>query len=391
MLTIANRLQATQEYYFSKKLREIAALNAEGKDIINLGIGSPDLAPPRQAVEKLVSTAKNENNHGYQSYKGIPALRNAFSEWYKKYYDVALDPENEILPLIGSKEGITYISKTYLNEGDEVLVPDPGYPAYAAATQIAGGVVTTYDLKEENNWLPDLKALAVRDLSKVKIMWINYPNMPTGAKASIAIFEELVHFAEENNILLCHDNPYSFILNEEPLSIFAAKGISDHVLELNSLSKSHNMAGWRIGMVAGSKQHINNILIAKSNVDSGMFLAIQQAAVEALNQPQEWYNHLNQIYKNRREIVWQIMELLDCNYDRDQSGLFIWGKIPEQINETDEFVDEILQEAGVFITPGYIFGANGNRFIRISLCSDEKRLNEALQRIEKIITLKNNQ
>lgn len=381
MIPIASRFQSVQEYYFSKKLGEIASLNAAGHDIINLGIGSPDMPPPVQAVRVLSETAGNESGHGYQSYKGIPELRTAFSDWYANHYNVSLDPDAEVLPLMGSKEGITYISNTYLNEGDEVLVPDPGYPAYAAATKIAGGVVRTYDLREENAWLPDLKNLQNQDLSRVKLMWVNYPHMPSGAKATRTQLEELVKFAGSNSILLCHDNPYSFILNNKPESILSVQGITEHVLELNSLSKSHNMAGWRVGMVAGHRQHISNILVAKSNVDSGMFLAIQKAAVEALKQPQEWYDKLNDTYRERRAVVWKIMDVLECVYSKDQAGLFVWGRINSEIHDVAQLIDDLLNKAGVFITPGFIFGENGSRYIRISLCSDTEKLNTALNRI----------
>lgn len=382
MISIANRLGDVQEYYFSKKLAEIAQLNASGHDIINLGIGSPDMAPPQEAVEALCVAAKSESGHGYQSYKGIPSLRKAFCDWYATYYSVTLNPETEVLPLMGSKEGITYISNTYLNEGDEVLVPNPGYPAYAAATKMAGGVVRHYELREELGWLPDLEDLQAQDLRKVKLMWANYPHMPTGAMASRNAFEKLVDFAERNNILLCHDNPYSFILNDRPQSILSVSGISEHVLELNSLSKSHNMAGWRIGMVAGHRKHIQNILVAKSNVDSGMFLGTQLAAIEALQQPQSWYDSLNAVYAERRALVWQLMQELHCSFSKEQVGLFVWGRISEDVAELGHFVDELLYEAGVFITPGFIFGTNGDCYIRISLCADTGRLQAALERIK---------
>ncbi|GAB3196184.1 aspartate/methionine/tyrosine aminotransferase [Pontibacter aydingkolensis] len=391
MITIAKRLQHIEEYYFSRKLGEIAQLNAAGYDIINLGIGSPDMAPPQDAVEVLCAAANNKKGHGYQSYKGTPALRKAFSEWYAKYYTVALDPDTEVLPLMGSKEGISYISNTYVNEGDEVLVPNPGYPAYAAATRIAGGVVRYYDLTEEKDWLPDLEALQDQDLSKVKLMWVNYPHMPTGAKGTAQAMDGLVNFAERNNILLCHDNPYSFILNDTPLSIFSERGISEYVLELNSLSKSHNMAGWRVGMVAGHRSHINNILIAKSNVDSGMFLGTQMAAVEALKQPREWYDTLNNVYKERRDIVWQMMDELNCTFNKEQVGLFVWGKVSDEVKDVAQLVDDILYKAGVFITPGFIFGSNGDRYIRISLCSETERLSAALERIKEFKNININQ
>ncbi len=383
MITIANRLDSIQEYYFSKKLGEIARLNANGYSIINLGIGSPDLPPPQQAVEALCATAVKGKAHGYQSYRGIPALRQAFSAWYQQHYGVVLDPDTEVLPLMGSKEGITYISTTYLNEGDEVLVPNPGYPAYEAATRIAGGVVRYYDLDEETGWLPDLAALQQQDLSKVKLMWANYPHMPTGAQATAAVLADLVDFAARNNILLCHDNPYSFILSDTPRSIFTDGGVSEHVLELNSLSKSHNMSGWRVGMLAGHSRHIDNILIAKSNVDSGMFLATQHAAIAALEQPRTWYDGLNETYRERRVIAWRILEALGCSYAKDQAGLFVWGKLSDTVPDPGQFVDELLYKAGVFITPGFIFGTQGHRYIRVSLCADLETLHTALERIKK--------
>ena len=388
MIEIAERLRDVQEYYFSKKLGEIALLRSAGNDIINLGIGSPDMAPPPEAIAELIVTATNDAAHGYQNYKGIAGLREAFCKWYQKYYRVALNPETEVLPLMGSKEGITYISNTYLNKGDEVLVPDPGYPAYAAATRIAGGVVRFYQLQESNNWMPELDKLQNQDLSKVKLMWVNYPHMPTGAKADREVFIKLVEFAGRNNILLCHDNPYSFILNDSPESILSSKGLSEHVLELNSLSKSHNMAGWRIGMIAAHETHIKNILIAKSNVDSGMFLGLQKAAIVALNQPEQWYTDLNKVYLTRREIAWQIMTTLECSFQKDQAGLFVWGKLSDAVEDPGQFVDEVLYRAGVFITPGFIFGKNGNRYIRISLCADEAQLMKALNRIKDFKNIK---
>jgi LL-diaminopimelate aminotransferase len=389
MISVSKRIQGTQEYYFSKKLREIAGLNQQGEDIINLGIGSPDLMPPKQVIETLITSVQGENNHGYQSYKGIPGLRKAFASWYKNSYDVELNPETEILPLIGSKEGITYISNTYLDEGDEVLVPNPGYPAYAAVTKLAGATVKNYNLEESNKWLPDLQKLAQEDLSKVKLMWVNYPHMPTGTNASSEFLKELVAFAEEHNILLCNDNPYSFILNDKPLSIFTGgKGLSKNVLELNSLSKAHNMAGWRLGMIAGDAEHISNILIAKSNVDSGMFLPIQEAAIAALEQGPEWYNEVNQVYRRRREIVWDMMNELGCHFEKGQTGLFVWGRVPDHIKDVAGWVDEVLYEGKVFITPGFIFGTQGNRYIRISLCSKEEVLEKALKRIKNLQSVK---
>lgn len=387
MIEIAKRIQGTQEYYFSKKLKEIASLNSKGADIINLGIGSPDMPPPEKAIKKLSDTANDPNNHGYQSYKGTPALRGAFSEFYKRYYKVKLNPESEILPLMGSKEGITYISQTYIQEGDKVLVPNPGYPAYSAAARMAGGDVVFYALEEEKRWMPDLEALAKWDLSRVKIMWVNYPHMPTGAKASDDTFSRLIDFTRKHNILICHDNPYSFILNDNPQSIFSGRPLPDNVLELNSLSKSHNMAGWRVGMLAGHEQHINNILISKSNVDSGMFMPLQSAAVEALKEGPEWYLKLNEEYEERRKVVWQMLDYMNCAYSKDAIGMFVWGKVPVKIKNVALWTDAILYEGNVFVTPGFIFGSNGERYIRISLCNSVKKLKEAFDRIKKIKSL----
>ncbi|MTI39434.1 pyridoxal phosphate-dependent aminotransferase [Fulvivirga lutimaris] len=383
MITIADRIAGVEEYYFSKKLREIAQLRSQGKDVINLGIGSPDLKPADSVIKALNNTSEQDNVHGYQSYKGIPALRGAFADWYKKYYQVDLNPETEILPLIGSKEGIMHISMTYLNPGDEVLVPNPGYPAYAAAANLTGASCRYYNLSDEQGWLPDLEALEGTDLNKVKLMWVNYPNMPTGTSASTALFEQLKAFGERNKILICNDNPYSFILNDEPLSMLSA-GLSDYILELNSLSKSHNMAGWRVGMIAAKEQHINNILTFKSNMDSGMFLGIQAAAIEALKLGKDWYDSIDKIYKERRAVVWQIMDTLDCKYDKNQVGMFVWAKIPESIADVDVMINEILYQADVFITPGFIFGDQGKRYIRISLCAPVATFEKALKRIEQI-------
>jgi len=383
MITIADRISGVEEYYFSKKLREIAQLRAQGKDIINLGIGSPDLKPADTVINALNQTSQKDNVHGYQSYKGIPTLRQAFTAWYKKYYSVDLNPDTEILPLIGSKEGIMHISMTYLNPGDEVLVPNPGYPAYAASAKLTGATCRYYSLSDTQGWLPDLKALENTDLSKVKMMWVNYPNMPTGTCASKSLFEELKAFGERNQILICNDNPYSFILNDQPLSMLSA-GLSDYVLELNSLSKSHNMAGWRVGMIAANEQHINNILTFKSNMDSGMFLGIQEAAIEALKLGDDWYESVNETYKERRAVVWQIMDTLNCQYDKDQVGMFVWAKIPESIADVDVMINEILHQADVFITPGFIFGDNGKRYIRISLCAPAATFEKALERIKNI-------
>jgi aspartate/methionine/tyrosine aminotransferase len=377
----ADRTANVQEYYFSQKLAQIDRMRRDGSDVINLGIGSPDQPPSESTVSALIAEAKKSTSHGYQSYSGIPSLRKAFSDWYKKYFYVNLNPDNEILLLMGSKEGIMHISMAFVNPGDEVLVPDPGYPTYSSVTNLVGGIVRKYDLSEENGWLPDLKSLELSDLSKVKLMWVNYPNMPTGVKASVDIFEKLVAFSKKYGILLVNDNPYSFILNKEYISILSVEGAKDTALELNSLSKSHNMAGWRIGMVAGQSDYIKTVLKVKSNMDSGMFLAMQMAAIEALNNPDSWYYSVNSVYIRRRKIVEQIMDLLKCSYDKSQIGLFVWGKIPENIPDCESYVEKILMKSLVFITPGFIFGKNGERFIRISLCATEEKLNEAKNRI----------
>ncbi|MCU0461079.1 MAG: aminotransferase class I/II-fold pyridoxal phosphate-dependent enzyme [Bacteroidales bacterium] len=385
----AERTTSVQEYYFSQKLRQIDQMRKAGVDVINLGIGSPDQPPSENTVARLAEEAAKPTGHGYQSYNGIPALRNAFSDWYKKYFHIELDPENEVLPLMGSKEGIMHISMAFVNPGDEVLVPNPGYPTYSSVTSLVGGIIRYYNLEEKKGWTPDIDEIEKSDLSKVKLMWVNYPNMPTGARGSLKLYEELVGFGLKHNILICNDNPYSFILNNEYLSILSAGAAKEIVLELNSLSKSHNMAGWRIGMVAGNRDYIASILKVKSNMDSGMLRAIQEAAVEALSNPPSWYEKVNSVYRKRRVIVEEIMELLKCSIDRSQTGLFVWGRIPEEIPDCEAFVEEMLQNANVFITPGFIFGSNGGRYIRISLCADEEALNKAKERIrEKIASLR---
>jgi aspartate/methionine/tyrosine aminotransferase len=381
----ADRTNTVQEYYFSQKLRQIDQMRSTGADIINLGIGSPDQPPSDNTIRRLADEAQKPNVHGYQSYNGSPALRKAFSDWYLKYFKVRLDPENEIMPLMGSKEGIMHISMAYVNPGDEVLVPNPGYPTYSSVTNLVGGKIKYYDLDEKGGWLPDLDKLEKSDLSRVKLMWTNYPNMPTGTKGSADLFRKLVSFSAYHNILLCNDNPYSFILNKDYISLLAADGAMETAIELNSLSKSHNMAGWRIGMVAGNKEYIRNILKVKSNMDSGMFLPLQLAAVEALSNPESWYDTVNRAYKERRKAAGSIMELLRCNFNKDQVGLFVWGRIPDEIESCEEFVEEILNKAHVFLTPGFIFGSQGNRYIRISLCADNERLEEARRRIKNLL------
>ena len=377
----ADRTISVQEYYFSTKLRQIEMMRKEGADVINLGIGSPDMSPSENTLTKLVSEALKPNVHGYQSYNGTPTLRSAFAVWYAKYFNVTLNPDNEILPLMGSKEGIMHISMAFVNPGDEVLIPDPGYPAYASVTNLVGGIVRYYSLEEENGWLPDLEELEASDLSKVKLMWVNYPHMPTGTKGSPELFEYLISFATDHNILICNDNPYSFILNNEYNSILSTENAREVALELNSLSKSHNMAGWRIGMVAGNKEYINEILKVKSNMDSGMFLPLQAAAAEALNNPETWYGSINKVYRKRRKIAEGIMKAIGCKYNPEQVGLFLWGRLPENIQSCENLIDELLLKAHLFITPGFIFGKNGERYIRISLCSDEETLLRAKERV----------
>jgi len=379
----AERTKTVQEYYFSKKLAQIDRMRKDGADIINLGIGSPDQPPSENTVSALIAEAKKPASHGYQSYTGIPALRRAFADWYKKYFHVDLNPDNEILLLMGSKEGIMHISMAFVNPGDEVLVPDPGYPTYSSVTNLVGGTVRKYDLLLENGWFPDIEALEQSNLSKVKLMWVNYPHMPTGTPGSLKLFEKLVAFANKHNILLCNDNPYSFILNKEYKSLLQVEGAKDIALELNSLSKSHNMAGWRIGMVAGHSDYIKEVLKVKSNMDSGMFLGMQMAAIEALGSNESWYETVNEVYVKRRKIIEEIMDLLGCRFDKSQVGLFIWGRIPDEIISCEEYVEEILNKTNVFITPGFIFGENGQRYIRISLCATEQKLVEAKNRLEK--------
>lgn len=355
-----------------------------GAEIINLGIGSPDLPPATNVINKLSEAAGMHNTHGYQSYNGIPALRQAFADWYLKYFHITLNPENEILPLIGSKEGIMHISMAFVNEGDEVLVPNPGYPTYAAVTKLVGAKVRYYKLDACRNWYPDLQELENSDLSRVKIMWVNYPHMPTGTNGNKKLFDDLVAFAHKHSILIINDNPYSFILNNKHLSLLSVDGAMDIALELNSMSKSHNMAGWRIGMVAGHKEYISNIVKVKSNMDSGMFQPMQLAAVEALNSATAWHDSVNEIYRKRRKLVDRIMHQIKCSFDSSQTGLFVWGKIPSGFSDGEELTETILHKAHVFITPGFIFGDQGNDYIRISLCANETMLNKAIDRLSNI-------
>jgi aspartate/methionine/tyrosine aminotransferase len=386
LIRAASRTELVSEYYFSAKLAEIARMRKEGADIINLGIGSPDMAPAAEVTEELARSASSGENHGYQSYRGIPSLRQAFADWYGRYFGVGLDPAKEVLPLIGSKEGIMHISMAFIDPGDEVLVPDPGYPAYAAAALLAGGIVRRYDLTLENGWLPDIRAIEASGVERVKIMWINYPHMPTGTRATRRLFEELVDFADRHHILLCNDNPYSFVLNNEHLSILTVPGARKTALELNSLSKSHNMAGWRIGMLAGRGEYINDVIKIKSNMDSGMFRPLQEAAVVALAAPEEWYERLNKVYHRRRLKAEEIMRQLDCSFSRLQSGLFLWGQIPDRYADAGKLTEELLHRNHLFVTPGSVFGDNGRRYIRISLCADERTFVRALRRIKAGVT-----
>ena len=380
----ADRLASVSEYYFSKKLKEVAQMNAEGKDVISLGIGSPDMPPSEATIQTLCREAQNPDGHGYMPYVGIPELRRSFATWYKKWYGVELNPNTEIQPLIGSKEGILHVTLAFVNPGEQVLVPNPGYPTYSSVSRLAEAEIFTYDLDENNHWQPDFKQLESLPLDRIKLMWVNYPNMPTGAKASMELFTKLVDFGKRHNIIIVNDNPYSFILNDNPMSILAVPGSKDICIEMNSLSKSHNMSGWRIGMLASNPQFIEWILKVKSNIDSGMFRPLQMAATKALSCSQEWYDQLNEVYRNRRDIAEKIMKALGCSYDPSQAGLFVWGKIPDSATDAESLADEILYNAHVFITPGFIFGSRGNRYIRISLCAPEKKMQEALHRIEKI-------
>jgi len=384
IIQAAERLNDVKEYYFARKLREIRARVANGESIINLGIGNPDLMPSDATIKELVNRAVEPGNHGYQPYKGIPQLRQGFARWYLSTYGVSLDPDTEILPLMGSKEGIMHISMAFINPGDQVLVPNPGYPTYSSITNLVGGERIDYDLTAESEWLPDLAQLRKRDLSKVKLMWINYPHMPTGAQASVEALTELVAFARENQILLCHDNPYSLVLNPEPRSIFSIEGAKEVAIELNSLSKSHNMAGWRIGVVTGAPAYIQTILKVKSNMDSGMFMPMQRAATEALNNSYQWHHDRNQVYAERRKIVAHMLHTLGCSFDPAQVGMFLWARIPESVANGEAFSEWILNEAHVFAAPGFIFGSNGERYIRFSLCAPTSQIQQALERIQKL-------
>ena len=395
-MQIATRLNGIGEYYFSQKLREIDGLNKQGKDIINLGIGSPDLPPHAEVIKTLQEESAKPNVHAYQSYKGSPVLRKAISEWYTQWYHVELDADSEILPLIGSKEGIMHICMTYFQQGIGVLVPDPGYPTYSSAVKLSGAMPFYYHLREENNYEPDfgeLERLVQSSNIEVRGLFVNYPQMPTGQVPTRELFDKLISFATKNNILIIHDNPYSFILNKEPMSILASDGAKDCAIELNSLSKSHNMAGWRVGMLCGAKERIDEVLRFKSNMDSGMFLPVQLAAARALSLDKNWYEQVNTVYRARREKVYQLLDALKCEYSKKQAGLFVWakafptppkeGRIKHPLGDGGLFSDEILYQANVFLTPGGIFGSAGEKYIRVSLCATEEKIDEAIKRVKK--------
>lgn len=394
MISTSGRLDGIGEYYFSRKLREIEEMNRQGRRVINLGIGSPDLPPHPDVIRVLQEEAARPDVHAYQSYKGSPILRKAMSEWYREWYGVNLDPETEILPLIGSKEGIVHICMTYLNAGDYALIPNPGYPTYRSAVQLADGKLLEYHLREEMNWFPDFDEMAdqvsrlrTAEQARVKLLFVNYPHMPTGRLPERDMMEKLVRFAQEHGILIVHDNPYSFILNDQPVSLLSVPGAMDVVLELNSLSKSQNMAGWRIGMLCGAAERIAEVLRFKSNMDSGMFLPVQLAAARALRLGKDWYESVNNIYMQRRKLVYDLLDLLGCRYDARQAGMFVWARIPDRYPDGYALSDEVLSGAGVFITPGGIFGDAGNRYVRVSLCSAEEKITEAASRIH--VMLKN--
>ncbi len=380
MIKEAQRIQNIGEYYFSKKLKEISLLMQNGKDIINLGIGSPDMPPSEKVIKALQKTAEKPDSHGYQSYRGIEVLREAFARFYSKYYKVLLDPQDEIIPLTGSKEGIMHISMTFINPGDQVLIPDPGYITYKSATLLAGGEPLFYDLLPGNHYFPDLSQLEKRDLSRVKIMWINYPHMPMGTRAKRDFYKQIAAFGKKHKILIVNDNPYSFILNDTPLSLLEADKNREYIMELNSLSKSHNMAGWRIGMLAGKKEYIDAVMKFKSNMDSGMFLGIQKAAIEALGLDSDWFKKQNAIYKQRKEIACKIFDKLNIDYNKEQTGLFLWGKLPDG-KDSLSFTDELLKEKEIFLTPGFIFGKNGQNYVRLSLTNNKETLEKAYKRI----------
>ena len=380
MMKAANRLDTVQEYYFSKKLREVRALSAEGKPIINMGIGSPDLQPPAKVIEAIQQAVVIEGAHKYQSYQGLPEFREAVADFYKNKYNVEVSSDHEILPLMGSKEGILHISMAFLNKGDKVLIPNPGYPTYTSVTNLVEATPIFYELTLENNWEPDFEELEKEDVSNIKMMWVNYPHMPTGAKATQALFEKLIAFGKKHQILIINDNPYSFILNNNPLSILSVKGAKETALELNSLSKSFNMAGWRVGMLLGASSFLKEVLKVKTQMDSGMFYGIQQGAISALKVSSSWFSEMNEVYKNRRKLVWKIADTLGCSYDKNTSGMFVWAKTPEGV-KAENMVDDLLYNKDIFIAPGFIFGSSGEGYIRFSLCVSEEKIKEALERL----------
>ncbi|MEK8179452.1 aminotransferase class I/II-fold pyridoxal phosphate-dependent enzyme [Flavobacterium buctense] len=379
MIKTAERLNSVQEYYFSRKLREVRQLIAEGKPVINMGIGSPDLAPDKTVIDAMSQSMMDEKAHEYQSYQGLPELRKGMADFYANQFGVVLDFNTEILPLMGSKEGIMHISLAFLNEGDEVLIPNPGYPTYASVTELVQAKAISYDLTEANDWQPDFEALEQTDLSKVKLMWVSYPHMPTGANGTKELFEKLIAFGKKHHILIVNDNPYSFVLNDNPISILQVEGAKDIALELNSLSKTYNMAGWRVGMVLGNPTLIDAVLKVKSNMDSGMFYGIQKGAIEALKLDKDWFGKQNEIYTKRRNRIFQLAEKLDCTFDKNSVGLFVWAKLPQGIS-AEAFIDKVLIEKHIFITPGIIFGSNGEGYIRFSLCVTEEKIQEAIAR-----------
>ena len=383
-ITPADRVGSIQEYYFSKKLKEVAEMNAQGKNVISLGIGSPDPPPSEETIETLCTHAHQANEHGYQPHVGIPELRQGFADWYRTWYGVELDPKSEIQPLIGSKEGILHISLAFLNPGDGVLIPNPGYPTYSSVSKLVGAKLIYYDLLEDKGWQPDFDALEQMDLSGVKMMWTNYPNMPTGGNATPALYERIVDFGRRHGILICNDNPYSFILNEHPLSILAVPGAKEICIELNSMSKAHNMPGWRMAMLASNAQFVQWVLKVNSNIESGQFKPMQYAAAKALQADKSWYDGMNRVYRSRRDLAGQIMEALGCTYDEQQVGMFLWGRIPDSAESAEAIANKVLYEARVFLTPGFIFGSRGERYIRISLCCKNEALQEALNRVKSL-------
>lgn len=376
----ARRLESVQEYYFSKKLREVRGMVAAGKPVINMGIGSPDLPPPEEVVKALVESMAHPTAHKYQSYQGIPALREAMADFYKRSYGVTLNPENEILPLLGSKEGIMHISMAFLNPGDKVLVPNPGYPTYTSVSRLVEADPVFYNLDADHGWQPNFAELNQLDCSNIRLMWVNYPHMPTGASAIDDTLSKLVAWAKQNDIILVNDNPYSFVLTDNPLSILDGLEGKSHLMELNSLSKSFNMAGWRIGMLSGSKENIANVLKVKSNMDSGMFYGIQHGAIAALRQPASWFDGINKTYRERRERIWEFAETMGCQFDKNNSGMFVWAKLPSGQNDSEAFIDQLLQEKNIFLAPGTIFGSAGAGYIRFSLCVPVEQINEAIIR-----------